>query len=231
MSEVEDIHEVGRDEVSIDSGSTLTGLSFGSVSTDNESQPTYNPGGLLDDDYEEGHIPNAEFSGGDIQMVDHTPSSHPPAATNTTVDDAATASPTPSSNTSAVDRHTNSDDGGGKKKARRTESIAHNAIFSGNVVYFLIDSEHAGSKAGPIQYSIVVVDNRFNVLGEFNEYIRPTCSADDWKYEGHSLRPEHDVIKNLDTAGVAWLQANTFMEKYLENEKKTGNVCHVEWKK
>ena len=71
MSEAENISDSGCEDLLIDSISTLTGFSFRS----GKFHQSYNPEGLLGNNYEEGHIPNSEFSDRDVHIINHTPGS------------------------------------------------------------------------------------------------------------------------------------------------------------
>lgn len=163
------------------------------------------------------------------------------ATTDAAADDSAAAPAAPTTApvaTADVNNTTGSEavDGSEKRKKRRSNSVAHDDIVNKTVVYFSYDIEHAGETAGPVQISCKAYDADFNTLGVFNEFVRPTCSADDWLVEAHLIRPDQDRIKNADEITDVFPRWVEFIEGHLDGGTKQGvlvawegNSCDIDW--
>jgi len=80
--------------------------------------------------------------------------------------------------------------------ARKVYYIAHDDIVDKRVVYIHIDIEHGGPKCGMVSISVVFMDADFNIIGEFDEFIRPpdTAEWDDNATRVHGYHKNHASI-------------------------------------
>jgi hypothetical protein len=61
---------------------------------------------------------------------------------------------------------------------KKYHSIAHNDITKKKMVYIHVDVEHGGPNCGILQISAVIMDADLQVVGKFNEYVKPHENAE-----------------------------------------------------
>ena len=93
-------------------------------------------------------------------------------------------------------------------KARNVYSIAHEDIVGKRIVYIHIDVEHGGPDCGMVQISVIFMDADFNIIGEFDEFIRPPDTAvwDEHATRVHGYHRSHESIVSAKSIVEVWAQ-------------------------
>ena len=124
-------------------------------------------------------------------------------------------------------------------KVNKQYSIAHEHLQAGQCVFFSIDLEHGGDRAGILQLSV----ETFNEKGErltdtFDEYVKPPAGAPipatQTALTGLSLTDPR--IQNADTIQQVWPRFVSYIESKLDGGSKKGVMvawggksCDCEW--
>ncbi len=111
------------------------------------------------------------------------------------------------------------------QKTRRKNSIAHEDIESGNVVYIDTDLEDINS-TDVIQLSAVVSDVNGVIKGTFNEFVKPPDDAE-WDpnhCDAHKIEKNDPRIANADSIKEVWVKYVGFVEGVLDGGSKVGMI-------
>ena len=108
------------------------------------------------------------------------------------------------------------------RMARRTESIAHDDIVNGKIVYVHVDVEDGGPLCGLLQISAVILDAEINQIGQFNHYVKPPDNAI-WNEvianESHHLHSNHPKILTAMSINIVWPEFVREIERHINGDK------------
>ena len=108
--------------------------------------------------------------------------------------------------------------------ARKLYSIAHEDIVGKRVVYIHIDIEHGGPKCGMVSILVVFMDADLNIIGEFDEFIRPpdTAEWDDNATRVHGYHKNHASIVSAKPIVEVWARFKSSVESYSTKPNTVG---------
>ena len=114
--------------------------------------------------------------------------------------------------------------------ARKLYSIAHDDIVGKRIVYIHIDIEHGGPKCGMVSISVVFMDADLNIIGEFDEFIRPpdTAEWDDNATRVHGYHKNHASIVSAKPIVEVWARFKSSVESYSTKPNTVGMM--LAWK-
>jgi hypothetical protein len=109
-------------------------------------------------------------------------------------------------------------------------SIAHDDIVDKRIVYIHIDIEHGGPKCGMVSISVVFMDADLNIIGEFDEFIRPpdTAEWDDNATRVHGYHKNHASIVSAKPIVEVWARFKSSVESYSTKPNTVGMM--LAWK-
>ena len=128
--------------------------------------------------------------------------------------------------------------GARETKKRNVHSIAHEWIQNKKVVFFSIDLEHGGERAGILQLSSIAFDQDGEKLDVFSSYIKPPKPEEitDESTQVHGLGPGSPEIRDAQPIDVVWPNFVEHVEDLLDDGDKRGVViawggkgCDLEW--
>ena len=111
------------------------------------------------------------------------------------------------------------------RKPRRKYSIAHDDYVSGRVVNFDTDVEDINAN-DLVQLSCVASDQNGNILGKFDQFIKPPDDAewDPIKCDVHKYTKDDERVVNGKSIKEVWLDYVKFVESHLDNGAKVGMI-------
>ena len=124
-------------------------------------------------------------------------------------------------------------------KVNKQFSIAHELIQADRCVFFSIDLEHGGDRAGILQLSVEAFSKDGGRLGDtFDEYVKPPAGAPipATQTAVHGLSLADQRIQNADTIEQVWPRFVAYIEGKLDGGAKKGVMvawggkgCDCEW--
>ena len=128
---------------------------------------------------------------------------------------------------------------GAAAKVNKQVSIAHELLQADRCVFFSIDLEHGGDRAGILQLSAEAFSKNGERLGDtFDEYVKPPAGAPipATQTAVHGLSLADRRIQNADTIEQVWPRFVAYIEGKLDGGSKKGvmvawggKACDCEW--